>query len=264
MPVPVAKQHLEPNEVVQVKSATSTLSYTCQRHEDARVLPSGASDPFPSVAVTKNAPPSSDTIDMSRTNKAGELKEARHIVADVPALYKRKQVVEVLLAKKFVLGGKVDPEGWWISEKLDGIRAYWDGQGALWSRLGNAFQAPKWFIDTELPNGQTLDGELFHSRNNFSEASSIVRSHVSEKWNEMRYHVFDIPSLAHLPFESRMELLNKTFTSAPPMLATKPVQKSDFDGIVGSVLIIVEQTKCKGHEHLLEMLHEIEGNGGEG
>ena len=38
-----------------------------------------------------------------------------------------------------------DPTGWWISEKLDGVRAYWDGANLL-SRLGNAFPAPLWFI----------------------------------------------------------------------------------------------------------------------
>lgn len=97
---------------------------------------------------------------------------------------------------------------------MDGIRAYWDGEGVLWSRLGNQFYAPKWFTDSpsslssltradqtiaELPQGHTLDGELFHSRNKFSAATSIVRSHASEKWGELRYQVrslvFAPPSL---------------------------------------------------------------------
>lgn len=30
----------------------------------------------------------------------------------------------VLLAKKYV-DGKTNPKGWWMSEKLDGVRAYW-------------------------------------------------------------------------------------------------------------------------------------------
>src|SRR5947208_2276139 len=37
-----------------------------------------------------------------------------------------------------------DPTGWWQSEKLDGVRAYFDGT-QLWSRLGNRFHAPAWF-----------------------------------------------------------------------------------------------------------------------
>src|SRR5215211_5227930 len=32
----------------------------------------------------------------------------------------------VLLAETW--DGVIDPTGWWLSEKLDGVRAYWDGQ----------------------------------------------------------------------------------------------------------------------------------------
>src|SRR5688500_9462014 len=49
----------------------------------------------------------------------------------------------VLLAESW--DGMLDPTGWWISEKLDGVRAYWDGQKIL-SRLGNVLHAPEWFI----------------------------------------------------------------------------------------------------------------------
>ena len=38
-----------------------------------------------------------------------------------------------------------DLAGWWMSEKLDGVRAYWDGRGSI-SRLGNPFHAPDWFL----------------------------------------------------------------------------------------------------------------------
>src|ERR1700754_1612247 len=34
-----------------------------------------------------------------------------------------------------------DLAGWWLSEKLDGVRAYWDGHRLI-SRLGNTFHAP--------------------------------------------------------------------------------------------------------------------------
>eukprot|EP00122_Pirum_gemmata_P019906 Pgem_evm1s18622 len=39
---------------------------------------------------------------------------------------------------------KVNPAGYWISEKLDGVRAYWDGQ-KFYSRAGNEFYAPEFF-----------------------------------------------------------------------------------------------------------------------
>jgi DNA ligase-1 len=36
-------------------------------------------------------------------------------------------------------------DGWLLSEKLDGVRAYWDGQ-QLWTKNGNPIYAPEWFI----------------------------------------------------------------------------------------------------------------------
>src|SRR6185503_14134833 len=62
----------------------------------------------------------------------------------------------VLLAESW--DGALDPKGWWMSEKLDGVRAYWDGKQML-SRQGNKLHAPDWFID-KLPD-HPLDGELF-------------------------------------------------------------------------------------------------------
>jgi DNA ligase 1 len=36
--------------------------------------------------------------------------------------------------------GTADLTGWFMSEKLDGVRAYWTGRGEFLSRLGNAFR----------------------------------------------------------------------------------------------------------------------------
>ena len=44
---------------------------------------------------------------------------------------------------------------YWVSEKLDGVRALWDGE-ALYSRRGNRFPAPAWFVQ-EFPT-VTTDG----------------------------------------------------------------------------------------------------------
>ena len=67
-----------------------------------------------------------------------------------------------LLAHKWEIDH--DPTGWWMSEKLDGVRAYWDGE-AFVSRLGNQFFAPDWFV-ADLP-ADTLDGELWVGRKKF-------------------------------------------------------------------------------------------------
>ncbi|HZN64994.1 MAG TPA: hypothetical protein VFB66_06805, partial [Tepidisphaeraceae bacterium] len=66
-----------------------------------------------------------------------------------------------------------DLSGWWMSEKLDGVRAYWDGK-QLVSRLGNLFHAPDWFV-AELPNDLPLDGELWIGRREFQRTVGVVR-----------------------------------------------------------------------------------------
>ena len=65
----------------------------------------------------------------------------------------------LLLAERY--HGNIDVSRYWISEKLDGVRAIWDGK-TLRFRSGNPAPAPRWFIDA-LPR-QPLDGELWLGR----------------------------------------------------------------------------------------------------
>uniref|UniRef100_H3HE25 DNA ligase OB-like domain-containing protein n=1 Tax=Phytophthora ramorum TaxID=164328 RepID=H3HE25_PHYRM len=59
---------------------------------------------------------------------------------------------------------KDDPTGWWVSEKLDGVRAFWDSSKKIFlSRLGNEYPAPSWFT-ARFPGDVDLDGELFGGR----------------------------------------------------------------------------------------------------
>lgn len=53
---------------------------------------------------------------------------------------------------------KHDPSGWLMSEKLDGVRCYWNGS-KMYTRNGNSFYAPKEWQD-KLPK-IALDGELW-------------------------------------------------------------------------------------------------------
>ena len=100
-----------------------------------------------------------------------------------------------------------DLSGWWMSEKLDGVRAYWDGKQFL-SRQGNLYHAPDWFIDG-LPD-HPLDGELWIDRKKFQRTVSIVRRQdKSELWKEVRYLVFDAPK-ADGAFEDRIAFLKDT------------------------------------------------------
>jgi len=92
-------------------------------------------------------------------------------VPSLPASAKPKAAVpKLLLAETWTQDASV--RGWWMSEKLDGVRAYWDGQ-QFWSRQGNRFFAPHWFV-AGLPK-MPLDGELWLGRKAFQRTVSIVR-----------------------------------------------------------------------------------------
>src|SRR5690606_34934492 len=54
-------------------------------------------------------------------------------------------------------GAPIDVASYWVSEKLDGVRGYWDGERLL-TRSGRAVAAPEWF--TAGWPAVPLDGEL--------------------------------------------------------------------------------------------------------
>lgn len=148
----------------------------------------------------------------------------------------------ILLAHKWETDH--DPTGWWMSEKLDGIRAYWDGETFV-SRLGNKFYAPDWFI-ADLP-ADTLDGELWVGRKMFQKTTSIVRSGAqSDAWKQVSYVVFDAPN-AKGTFEDRLAHAQKVLKRAGAPHAR-----------------FLEHVQCSGVAHLREELARIEGLGGEG
>lgn len=137
-----------------------------------------------------------------------------------------------------------DPTGWWMSEKLDGIRAYWDGEGFI-SRLGNRFVAPDWFV-ADLP-ADTLDGELWVGRKMFQKTTSIVRSGAgSLAWKEVSFVVFDAPA-ARGGFEQRLAHAERVLARAAAPHA-RPL----------------EHVRCEGLEHLRAELARVERDGGEG
>eukprot|EP00466_Bigelowiella_natans_P003468 jgi/Bigna1/53702/estExt_Genewise1Plus.C_230052 len=148
----------------------------------------------------------------------------------------------VLLAKKWK-GENVS--GWWMSEKLDGIRAYWDGSQFL-SRNGNKFHAPSWFTEG-LPTDLHLDGELFGGRNEFQATSGIVKSFAAgERWKKLTYEVFDAPSL-DLPFEKRLERV-----------------KTQAEKKLNAYIRVVQHTLCEGKEHVETELDKLTKDGAEG
>jgi DNA ligase-1 len=137
-----------------------------------------------------------------------------------------------------------DLSGWWMSEKLDGVRAYWDGQQFL-SRQGNLYHAPDWFVE-QLP-ATPLDGELWIDRKKFQRTVSIVRRQdKSELWREVKFLVFDAPAQSG-GFEERLGYVKDALQAARCSFATPH-----------------DHALCKSLDHLRGELTRVEALGGEG
>ncbi len=139
-----------------------------------------------------------------------------------------------------------DLSGWWMSEKLDGVRAWWDGErGQFLSRQGNVYHAPDWFT-SGLPK-VTLDGELWLDRKAFQRTVSIVRRQdKSDHWSEIKYVLFDAPGVGG-PFEERQKALSDLIKQHRPQYTS-----------------VLDQVRCTGIETLHVELARVEALGGEG
>ncbi len=148
----------------------------------------------------------------------------------------------LLLAHKW--DNETDITGWWMSEKLDGVRAFWNGERFI-SRQGNTFVAPDWFVDG-LP-GDALDGELWMARGAFQKTVSVVRRQDKSKaWEQIRYLIFDAPRRDEA-FERRIEWIEAMVEDHSPDFA-----------------LPVAHRPCRGYDHLKEELERVEKLGGEG
>ena len=103
---------------------------------------------------------------------------------------------ELLLAKVYpeTSSDHIEISEWLVSEKLDGVRAFWNGE-KLYFRSGREINAPAWFTQ-DFPQ-QKLDGELWMRRGTFSKLSGIVRREEgvdhSESWKKIKYKIFELP-----------------------------------------------------------------------
>jgi DNA ligase-1 len=139
----------------------------------------------------------------------------------------------------------IDLKGWWMSEKLDGVRAYWDGSKFI-SRQGNVYLAPDWFV-ADLPQDTHLDGELWLDRKAFQRAVSIVRRQdKSDDWKQITFVVFDAPQHQG-GFEDRVEFLKQRLQGTQSRFARPH-----------------EHKRCDDVDHLRTELARVEAMGGEG
>jgi DNA ligase-1 len=136
-----------------------------------------------------------------------------------------------------------DPEkdnvaGWFISEKLDGTRCFWDGgitrglptesvpwasiidprtgqkkakikpvATGLWSRYGNPIMAPDWWLN-QLPCCP-LDGELWAGRGKFQLCRSICGGDTpDERFDKIVFAVYSTPPLAAIFSTGQIKNIN--------------------------------------------------------
>jgi DNA ligase-1 len=117
----------------------------------------------------------------------------------------------VMLAKAW--NTSLNPADFLVSEKLDGVRALWDGR-TLRFRSGRPIAAPAWFV-ARLP-ATPLDGELWLGRRSFDALSGAVRKESPDdaEWQAVRYMVFDLPREPG-PFVHRAARMRALLEAAP-------------------------------------------------
>jgi len=150
---------------------------------------------------------------------------------------------DILLAN--VHRDDIDVTRYLVSEKLDGVRAIWDGE-TLRFRSGYRVNAPQWFIDA-LPKTR-LDGELWLGRGQFDRLSGIVRRDLPDdnEWRRVRYMIFELPS-------------------APGDFAERAARIREIVAAVNLPwLVEVPQTPVVSREKLQQMLEQTVKAGGEG
>lgn len=151
--------------------------------------------------------------------------------------------LKLSLAKRY--HGQIDIHQYLVSEKLDGVRGYWDGEH-LYTRNGVRINPPPG-LTHNWPKAK-LHGELWMGRGRFDEVSGIVRRHApnAEDWQSIRFMVFDL----HDPmqtFATRLQRMRKL------------IRQSD-----SSTLQFVVQSEISDEASLMRHLAEVTALGGEG
>lgn len=155
-----------------------------------------------------------------------------------------------------------------MSEKLDGVRALWNGKQLL-TRSGRVIKAPACFTKHFPPFA--LDGELWIGRGEFEKALALVQkdcthcpcsgdrealdsSRGDSSWGRAKYYVFDVPDCtlesspkAHCTLFERLKVLESYLASAPTM----PIS-------------LIKHEPIASEKQLFKRLQELSEQGAEG
>ena len=142
-----------------------------------------------------------------------------------------------------------DISQYYVSEKLDGIRGYWDGKKLL-TRQGNLIHSPSWF--TQHWPAFPMDGELWLKRDQFQALLSCVRKQIAVKnkmtscWRKVRFMIFDLPKHPG-DFNERVNKMQHLITQ-----------------VSSPYLAMISQMKFKNLGALDHKLNEVIADHGEG
>ncbi len=138
----------------------------------------------------------------------------------------------------------IDVSGWLVSEKLDGIRGYWDGKRLL-SKNGNPLHPPAVFCQNFPPFA--LEGELWGGRGNFEKTAGVVKQQQPhDGWLELKFAIFDVPQKTG-GFAQRLEKAKDWFAEHPSLFA-----------------FVIQQKTLQDTRQLQAELQQVEKLGGEG
>ena len=155
----------------------------------------------------------------------------------------RAQMPAPMLASVFHAG--IGIADYLVSEKLDGVRARWDGRQLL-TRAGNRIIAPGWFT-AGFP-AQAIEGELWIGRGKFQQVSDLARALQADAsaWRQVRFMAFDLPTSPQ-PFAVRTRTLRELVMQA----ALPQLQR-------------IGQLQFKDRAQLDARLEAVTASGGEG
>lgn len=168
-------------------------------------------------------------------------------VALAPAMAFAGPAPALMLANVYRSGLPLDD--YWVSEKYDGLRGYWNGRELL-TRGGERIVAPPWFTQgwPDIP----LDGELWGGRGRFQQTLSTVRQQQPDEvgWREIRFMVFDLPAHGG-PFSDRIPAIGTAVAAiGQPWVQAVPQHKVASDAALRRLM---QATVREGGEGL--MLH---------
>ncbi|MGB1198772.1 MAG: DNA ligase [Thalassotalea sp.] len=140
---------------------------------------------------------------------------------------------------------RISINDYFVSEKYDGIRGYWDGN-SLFTRQGNPIFLPQGF--TKNWPKVALDGELWSARGQFQKIVSCVRKKRPEPecWTKIKFMVFDLPT-SNKKFSQRVEQIKKLLHHSNSQTISP-----------------VKQFTLTTHNQLFKTLDEVVAQGAEG